>query len=534
MSRGAPRWNHAEWITLANKSWIKEAPWVVGVLLGLIGLWWRGYAFVPLPFISSYDWMEYVPSAYMVTHGVDLGGYATWRNPLYPAILGHTGEWIGYNEAAWLIASISMSLVVFASGLGGRALSNPWAGFVAAITIPLINPWAEASRWATLYPMLTAATAMTLGCGAAFMRWHRPGLGILAATFAGLGLGIDFRGIALVAAVAAFAVFVWAQNRKTVAAIVVLVPLLAAPLINQTLAISHQKETATAVYTQRALEVSLALESGNPALVQACQNEPIDSAYPTPAALLRPCAWAFVTDNIDRLTDQTPFGVGPTLWLLPLVLLGGGRGWRGSLQSLLVFGAGFGAMFLMAVWARLNVHHFVQFAAPIAMVVPVALMRTVDCVLPSTLRRPTSILVGLGAAWIAFNHGPWAGKPVDDMATAEQHQLLGWMLDGVEMHFDEKNGDVLLDCTGLGVEAALLPRKLHSGHPNFQPSALSARCQAWIHTPPEVNGRVWLITRAEPGFAGPPRPPWFLVQAWEDGPRQTWLWMVVDSPSDQP
>ena len=57
MSWGTPRWNHAEWITLANKSWIKEAPWVVGVLLGLIGLWWRGYAFVPLPFISSYDWM---------------------------------------------------------------------------------------------------------------------------------------------------------------------------------------------------------------------------------------------------------------------------------------------------------------------------------------------------------------------------------------------------------------------------------------------------------------------------------------------
>jgi hypothetical protein len=191
-------------------------------------------------------------------------------------------------------------------------------------------------------------------------------------------------------------------------------------------------------------------------------------------------------------------------------------------------------MFLMAVWARLNVHHFVQFAAPIAMVVPVALMRIVDSPVLRTLRKPASILVGLGAGWIAVNQGPWAGKPVDDLATAKQQQLLGWMLDGVALHFDEDNGDALLDCTGLGVEAALLPRKLHSGHPNFQPSALSTRCQAWIHAPPEVEGRVWLMTRAEPGFPGPPRPPWFQVQAWEDGPRQTWLWMLVDSAPGQP
>ena len=77
----------------ATASVASELPWLVGVLGGWLGLWWRGYAYVPLPHFSSYDWMEYVPSAWMVTHGVDLGGYATWRNPLYPAMLGHLGEW---------------------------------------------------------------------------------------------------------------------------------------------------------------------------------------------------------------------------------------------------------------------------------------------------------------------------------------------------------------------------------------------------------------------------------------------------------
>ena len=91
--------------TLSTERLAREAPWLLGVVLGLIGLWWRGYAFVPLPYLSSYDWMEYVPSAWMVTHGVDIGGYATWRNPLYPAILGQLGELTTYNDAAWLIAS---------------------------------------------------------------------------------------------------------------------------------------------------------------------------------------------------------------------------------------------------------------------------------------------------------------------------------------------------------------------------------------------------------------------------------------------
>ena len=517
---------------LLSKHAFHEAPWLVGVAAGLVGLWWRGHAFVPLPFLSSYDWMEYVPSAYMVTHGVDLGGYATWRNPLYPAILGTVGEAIGYNEAAWLIASISMAMVVVAAGLGARAMANPWAGFTAAITVPLINPWAEASRWATLYPMLTASTAMTLGLGAAYMRWKTPVWGVGAAAFAGLAFGIDFRGISLLVAVAAFAVAATERRLWMIALIATIGA--AGPVANQMVGISQQKETATAVGTQRALEVRLALESGDPALVQACQNEPTTEAYPSIAALMRPCAWAFVRDNLDRFKDQAPFGVAATLWALPLCVLGGRGRRRASVQSLLVFGAGFGAMFLMAVWARLNVHHFVQFAGPIAMVVPVAIARIVDSMRWSRMRAVVMAVVGLASSAWVWTFNPWAGKPVDDLATAEQHQLLGWLLDGVDLHVDEANGDQLLDCTGLGVEAALLPRLLHDGHPNFQPSATSSRCQQWISSPSQASGRVFLMTREEPDFSGPPRPPWVVVQGWQDGPRKVWLWMLVDSGARRP
>ena len=520
--------------TLSTERLAREAPWLLGVVLGLIGLWWRGYAFVPLPYLSSYDWMEYVPSAWMVTHGVDIGGYATWRNPLYPAILGQLGELTTYNDAAWLIASVCMSLVVFSAGLGARALASPWAGFLAAVTVPMINPWAEASRWATLYPMLTATTGLTLACGAAFLRWGHPVFGAIGALSAGLALGIDFRGLAMVALMVVLILLAWSRHRRPGIALLALALLVVGPALNQTKAVSHQKTTDTAVGTQRALEVRLALESGDMDLVRACRSEPTDEAYPSLAALSRPCAWAFVRDNLDRFKDQAPFGVGLTLLALPLVLLGDGRGWRASLSGLLVFGAGWGALFLMAVWARLNVHHFVQFAVPIAMVVPVALSRTIRTLTFRRAQGTVQALTMLGASAWLWAAGPWAGKPVDDLAQAETHQLLGWMLSGVDMHVDLDGGDQLLDCSGLGVEAALLPKRLNRGLPNFQTSATAERCTQWIHSPPEIAGRQWLITRQEPDFAGPPVPPWMMVESWVDGPRRTWLWMRVDSRGGRP
>jgi len=511
---------------------VTELPWLLGVALGLLGLWWRGHAFVPLPFLSSYDWMEYVPSAWMVTHGVDLGGYATWRNPLYPAMLGHLGEWVGYNEAAWLLGSIAMSLVVFSAGLGARAMANPWAGLVAAVTVPFINPWAEASRWATLYPTLAAATGMSLACGAAFVRWRHPLWIAIASLFAGLAWGIDFRGIALVCAVLAM-MLVGGKNRWGLM-LGVVATIAMGQLANNAVQIATTKDTSVAVQTQRELEVRLAVESGDMSLVRACHDEPVDSAYPTVHTLMRPCAWAFVKDNLDRATDQAPFGVGLTLLLLPLIGVGRGRGWRDRVAPILVFGAAYGAIFLMAVWARLNVHHFVQFAAPIAMTVPVAIGRLTDAMGERSARVPVTILFAAGGLFWVTTQGPWAGKPVDDLAKAEQHQLLGWMLGGVGANVNLDGGDVLMDCTGLGVEAALLPTRTHAGPPNFQPSATSARCQQWIDHPPKTSGRVWVFTREEPDFSGPPQPPWQMIQAFKDGPRRTWLWQLVDTNQAQP
>ena len=228
-----------------------------------------------------------------------------------------------------------MSLVVFSAGLGARVMANPWAGMVAAATVPFINPWAEASRWATLYPTLAATTGLSLACGAAYVRWKHPVWIVLAGLAAGFAWGVDFRGISLVCAVIVLGIL--GSPRRWGVLVVVLGTIATGPIANSAVQIAETKNTSYAVQTQRDLELRLAVESGQIDLVRACHNEVADSAYPTLRTIMSPCAWAFLADNMDRAKDQAPFGVWLTLMLLPFVALT--RSWQNTLVGVAVFGA---------------------------------------------------------------------------------------------------------------------------------------------------------------------------------------------------
>jgi hypothetical protein len=440
-------------------------------------------------------------------------------------MLGSLGELIGYNQAGWIIASISLFAVVFGAGLGARAMAGPWAGMVAAAIIPFINPWAEASRWATLYPALTACTALSLGAGAAMVRWPRLHWALLAGLSAGIGWGIDFRGGALVAAVLMLMLMaLMARPRRWQLPLTLALAAAFGPMLNHSLAVTDQRGTDTAVGTQRALELRLAIESGDPGLVSACTGAPTGGAFPTPATFAHPCGQAFIADNLDRLKDQAPFGVGLMLCLLPLVLLPGRRGRRDSLTALVVFGCAWGTLAVMGVWARLNVHHFVQFAAPIAMTVPVAVARLLALLGPWG-RRLIPVLA-LGAVGWAGTQGPWAGQPVTEISSSPEHRLLGQILTKLTKLVQPE--DVLLDCSGFGIEAAVLPRQFHGGVPHFGQSIAHPRCQEWIQQPEPHQGTAWLLSREEPGDTALPAT-WSQAAAWRDGPRHVQLWRHVDT-----
>jgi len=357
------------------------------------------------------------------------------------------------------------------------------------------------------------------------VRWPRLHWALLAGLSAGIGWGVDFRGGALVAAVLLLMLMALkARPRRWQLAATLALAAALGPFLNHQLAVADQRGTDSAVGTQRALELKLAVESTNPALAQACTDAPVGESFPTPATFVHPCGQAFIADNLDRLKDQAPFGVGLTLLLLPLVLLPGRRGRRDSLSALVVFGCAWGTMAVMGVWARLNVHHFVQFAAPLAMTVPVAGARLLA--LLGDRGRRLIPLVALGAVGWIGTQGPWAGKPVSEISTAAEHRMLGQMVRKVTLLVRPE--DVLMDCSGFGVEAALLPRRFHPGVPHFGNSITHPRCRAWIQAPDATDGNAWLLTREEPGDTALPNS-WVQATEWQDGPRHVWLWRHVDT-----
>ena len=92
---------------------------------------------VPLPYLSSYDWMEYVLSAWMVTHGVDIGGLCHMAELLYPAILGRP-RW--FDDLQRRRVAGSGERMHEPGGLlcrtRARALASPWAGFLPPLRCP--------------------------------------------------------------------------------------------------------------------------------------------------------------------------------------------------------------------------------------------------------------------------------------------------------------------------------------------------------------------------------------------------------------
>jgi len=194
-----------------------------------------------------------------------------------------------------------------------------------------------------------------------------------------------------------------------------------------------------------------------------------------------------------------------------------------------VFGTIWGTMAVMGVWARLNVHHFVQFAAPIAMTVPVAVARLLQMMGPRG-RRCLPFAGLLGSIWVCF-YGPWANKPVTDISSAAEYRLLHEIIGEFENRLGPE--DVAMDCSGLAIEAALLPRRFHPGPPQFATSADHIRCQQWIAAPAPTTGTAWLLTRENTGLMED-APNWEEINQWSDDPRQFWLWRHVDTSPGQP
>ncbi len=154
----APRW----------RAVVAELPLLFGLAFGAWNAWRVGWAFVFDHTLNGYRWPDYIAFAWTIELGRP-DKYASFRSPLHGGLVHELGERMGsYPDAAVVVSSVAVLAMILGAGLGARALAGPIAGGLAAATLPMCIPVADAARWANIYPLVAGTSALALGlagCG---------------------------------------------------------------------------------------------------------------------------------------------------------------------------------------------------------------------------------------------------------------------------------------------------------------------------------------------------------------------------------
>ena len=173
------------------------------------------------------------------------------------------------------------------------------------------------------------------------------------------------------------------------------------------------------------------------------------------------------------------------------VLSGGRTGWRGSLAAAAVLG---GATLLLAYQGtRLPAppRYVLHMAGPIAMMVPVGLIRLARTALPRLWGPWAAAAVAVGGVVYLVA----VGNPAQVYRTIQQLDVEQQLLrDGIdEVRERLAPGDSLMDCTELRIPVALLPRQVLPPPPMVR-HVDPERCAAWMESPEPDDGERWLLT----------------------------------------
>jgi hypothetical protein len=163
------------------------------VIITFVVVW----AWLSLPHIDhplGSDWGHYFTAAEYIWDPRAGLAYPDFRKPWYGWIIGGLGQWGGYFVAAQFVGRAAMVLMVLGSALLGTAMAGRWAGLVAAVTVPLMPLVMDGALWVNHYPLLGATVGLSVGAGAAAVRWPSLRWVVLAGVMAGVSMALDLRG----------------------------------------------------------------------------------------------------------------------------------------------------------------------------------------------------------------------------------------------------------------------------------------------------------------------------------------------------
>ena len=462
-----------------NAQVVRQPPLVAGLLIGWLLLWWHGSAFVLSDDFSGYGWPGYVINAWSAYHRVD-AGYDAFRQPLHGWLLGGLGELLGsYPHAAVVLSSASAGALVLSAGLIAGRLAGPWAGGLAAATLPMVANNAHAATAANHYPLQSGLAG--LGVATALLATdpaRRGWLAGLAGLIAGLAIAVDGR-MALFAAVGAVLLLASARPLRILWFVLLLG---VGPRLGDRLVLPSQPMMSVemALTLQRPVLLRWARDSRDPELVAACADEPPD-ALPSLAGLQTPCARAMFRYNRLRIFPrQAPFGLPITAGalLLGLIPLGLRSRRLDGLAALWLLGA-VTPLLVQGLWVPYPDRYLLPWAVSVATIVPIALAR-----LPLGRLAPLAFVAA--GLWV------WEADPTT-RAEPLLHQRSEVYIRRREARpiVQRRIGDApFLDCSGLFVSVSLLPRLTTPRPPMFKVDP--RRCAGWLA---DAEPGAWLATR---------------------------------------
>jgi len=499
-----------------------ESPLLLGLALALALLWQRSELFVITDYPMGLDWSEYFLAAWDVVHRVG-HNYPSYRQPLYPAFLGSLGEIVGYGAAASTISSAATVTLVISAGVAARALANPWAGGLAALSVPFVAPTIAAVGAANFYPALAAATAAAIAASLCAARWPNAGWYLLAGLSAGVAWGIDLRGL-LVLPSALLLGFIGLTrvprpaSRWLVAGAFVASVLIMGPGSQRLLRVRSYEPPQSNLSTQVNNNDVLVRGTGGDqgitwapdGVVDACKDSPSRSRF-GPATAFDRCGRAIMEVNAETLAGIAPFGGWITLLCIPLLLVPIRRQWGrfGATLAWLAVPAAF--LLLFFGWIVVPYRYMAQIAGPLAAIVPVAIARLI-ALCPRHTRLPAHVVAFTGAGLFLVVVSPSADSHPEGVSMAitgeQDHVRFSPMLQEIQRQVDPE--DVLVDCSAKNLGLALLPVRNHpcrlidaaarfDGTKNEWPGNDSIDyCLSAARLPPTAQGQTWMLTAVPP------------------------------------
>jgi hypothetical protein len=491
------------------------------------------------------NWPHYFESAQFFWNPES--AYFDWRTPMYPYLLATLGQHLGFVFAAQLIAQVSTVALVFSAGLLARAMVNPVAGAIAALSVPGIQCAVESATWSNMYPPAAAAFGLAVALGAVTLRRPSPiSLG-LATLFAALAWRFNHLGLLampMTLGLCALGVVLHVPRGRwpmlgLIAALGLAGPIALDRWIVETYQVPQASLEVQVLQRRREELDRIAHLSDDQTLFPGCTDfvpKPLNVRELTNA-----CAIDMLKSNWGTLEAEDcappPFLL---LWLLPGALLPAGwakgRRWAQSASSLAAIGlvaAPAAAIYLGASWTNYSEKYMLAFIPILVLLTPLAGARLGSWIGRAaghaTLGRGLGLLAaGLLAAMI------WP-RPAVFHADAPRITRTWETISAEATTWTRANmqaSDLLIDCVPLRVDLALLPDAV----PYRFGVGTEDTCRQLIAHPPTVLGRTYLLHRTfdqapmtQPDRIG--RQGWEIIQSFGEG---YYLWRRTHTSPKSP